>query len=66
MMIPANSLGFARKSHHGNKQPKVRIPLLVGANMDGSDKLPLFVIGKSTGHVEPCMHVQIQFHVVDD
>ena len=47
MMLPDNSLGFAGTSHHGNKQPKVRITLLVGANMYGSDKLPLFVIGKS-------------------
>jgi hypothetical protein len=47
MMLPDNCLGFAGKSHHGQKQPKVRITLLVSANMDGSDKLPLLVIGKS-------------------
>ena len=32
---------------HGTKQPKTRITIFVGANMDGSDKLPLIVIGKS-------------------
>ena len=47
MMLLDSCLGFAGKSHHGQKQPKVRITLLVGANMDGSGKLPLLVIGKS-------------------
>jgi hypothetical protein len=46
-MLPENSLGFAGQSHHGKKEPKSRVTLLVGANMQGSDKLPLLVIGKS-------------------
>ncbi|XP_061890779.1 tigger transposable element-derived protein 4-like [Entelurus aequoreus] len=29
------------------KQPKDRVTLMVSANMDGSDKVPLFVVGKS-------------------
>ena len=45
-LFPDNSLGFAGKTNHGKKQPKTRITLLVGANMDGSDELPLVVIGK--------------------
>ena len=46
-LLPDNSLGFSEKTYHMTKQPKTRITVLVGANMDGSDKLPLFVIGKS-------------------
>ena len=46
-LFSENSLGFVKKTYHGTKQPKTRITVLVGANMDGSDKLPLFVIGKS-------------------
>ena len=42
-----NFLGFAEKTYHGTKQPKTRPTEFVGAIMDGSDKLPLFVIGKS-------------------
>ena len=46
-MLPDNSLGFVGKNHHGSKEQKARVTLLIGANMDGSDKLPLLVIGKS-------------------
>lgn len=46
-MLPEKSLGFLGKTYHGTKQPKTRITVLVCANMDGSDKLPLFVISKS-------------------
>ncbi|XP_033124697.1 tigger transposable element-derived protein 4-like [Anneissia japonica] len=46
-MLPEKSLGFIGKEYHGGKQAKTRITVLVAANMDGSDKLPLFVIGKS-------------------
>jgi len=31
----------------GGKRSKERITVLVGSNMDGSEKIPLFVIGKS-------------------
>ena len=46
-MLPENSLGFIGKKAHGSKQPKKCITLLVGANMSGTDKLPLLAIGKS-------------------
>nr|XP_057918490.1 tigger transposable element-derived protein 4-like [Doryrhamphus excisus] len=46
-MLPENTLGFIGKSVHGKNQPEPRITVLVGANMDGSEKLPLFVIGTS-------------------
>ena len=46
-MLPENSLGFISKKAHGSKQPKNRKTLFVGANMNGTDKLPLLVIGKS-------------------
>ena len=45
--LPENSLGLIGKKAHGSKQPKNRITLLVGANMNGTDKLPLLAIGKS-------------------
>ena len=47
-LLPDNSLGFKGTVYHGSKQPKTRITVLVGANMDGSDKLPLFVIGNGS------------------
>ena len=47
LLLPDNSLGFTGGSHHGAKQSKSRITVLVGANMTGTDKLPLLVIGKS-------------------
>ena len=46
-MLPENSLEFTGKKAHGSKQPKNRITLLVGANMNGTDKLKLLAIGKS-------------------
>ncbi|XP_071497487.1 tigger transposable element-derived protein 4-like [Diadema antillarum] len=46
-MLPEKSLGFVGTSYHGSKQQKNRITVLVCANMDGSDKIPLLVIGKS-------------------
>ena len=39
-MLPENTLGFIGQTVHGEKQSKTRITLLVGANMDGSEKLP--------------------------
>lgn len=46
-MLPEKSLGFTGESQSGCKQSKVRITLLVGTNMDGSDKIPILAIGKS-------------------
>lgn len=46
-LLPENTMGFLGKKQHGSKQPKTRITLLVGANMNGTDKLPMFAIGKS-------------------
>ncbi|XP_038076054.1 tigger transposable element-derived protein 4-like [Patiria miniata] len=46
-LLPENSLGFKGQSHHRRKEIKTRITLLVCANMDGSDKLPLYAIGKN-------------------
>ncbi|XP_060771695.1 tigger transposable element-derived protein 4-like [Neoarius graeffei] len=47
MMLPENALGFIGETVHGGKQKKTRITLLVAANMDGSDKLLMFIISKS-------------------
>ena len=47
LMLPENTLGFKGQSHHGKKESRVRITLLVASNMDGSEKLPMYAIGKS-------------------
>lgn len=44
---PDKTLAFKDEKCHGGKLSKERVTLLVGANMDGSEKLPLFMIGKS-------------------
>ena len=45
-MLPEKSLGFIIEKRSGRKQPKTRMILLVGNNMDGSDMMPLLAIGK--------------------
>ena len=45
--LPDQSHGFRGEKLSGQKQAKARITLLVGTNMDGSEKMPLFAIGKS-------------------
>lgn len=45
--IPNKTLAFKGERCSGGKLSKERITLLIGANMDGSEKLPLFMIGKS-------------------
>ena len=44
--LPNKSLCFEREVCTGQKVPKNRISLLLAANMDGTDKLPLLCIGK--------------------
>ncbi|XP_063230823.1 tigger transposable element-derived protein 4-like [Bacillus rossius redtenbacheri] len=44
---PDKTLAFKSEKCHGGKLSKERVTLLVGANMDGSEKLPLLKIGKS-------------------
>lgn len=44
---PDKTLAFKEESCSGGKLSKDRVTLLVGANMDGSQKLPLLMIGKS-------------------
>ncbi|XP_072173833.1 tigger transposable element-derived protein 4-like [Diadema setosum] len=46
-MLPEKSLCFLGTTFHGGKQQNTRVTVLVCANMDGSNKLPLFVVGKS-------------------
>ncbi|XP_072165265.1 tigger transposable element-derived protein 4-like [Diadema setosum] len=46
-MLPEESLGFQGTTYHGGKQQKTCVTVLVCANMDGSNKLPLFVVGKN-------------------
>ena len=46
-MLPEKILEFKGTPCHGGKYSKERITVLVGANADGTEKLPLLVIGKS-------------------
>lgn len=45
-LLPDKTFCFKGDSCHGGKQSKERITAMVCANMDGSEKLPLMVIGK--------------------
>uniref|UniRef100_A0A8C4SEN5 HTH CENPB-type domain-containing protein n=1 Tax=Erpetoichthys calabaricus TaxID=27687 RepID=A0A8C4SEN5_ERPCA len=45
--LPNKTLSFKGQSCSGGKLSKERITVLVDCNSDGSEKLPLFVIGKS-------------------
>ena len=46
-LLPDSTLAFKGETCHGGKRAKERITVLVGGNADGSEKLPLLVIGKS-------------------
>ncbi|XP_039386738.1 tigger transposable element-derived protein 4-like [Mauremys reevesii] len=45
--LPDKTMAFRGEACHGGKKSKDRLAVLVAANMDGSQKLPLYVIGKS-------------------
>uniref|UniRef100_A0A3B3Q9M8 HTH CENPB-type domain-containing protein n=1 Tax=Paramormyrops kingsleyae TaxID=1676925 RepID=A0A3B3Q9M8_9TELE len=45
--LPDKTMAFRGEACHGGKKSKDRLTVLVAANMDGSQKLPLYVIGKS-------------------
>ena len=46
-MQPKNTLHFRGERCTGGKQSKERLSILVGANMSGTEKLKLLVIGKA-------------------
>ncbi|NXJ29882.1 TIGD4 protein, partial [Dicrurus megarhynchus] len=45
-MLPHNTFAFKGETRSVGKQSKERITVVVGTNMDGSEKVPLLVIGK--------------------
>lgn len=45
--LPDNTLTFKNQKCHGGKHSKQRVTLMIAANMDGSEKLKLLLIGKS-------------------
>ncbi|XP_029730316.2 tigger transposable element-derived protein 4-like [Aedes albopictus] len=45
--LPDKTYAFQSETCHGGKYSKQRLTVLCAANMDGTDKLPLLVIGKS-------------------
>ena len=53
---PNKTLAFKGESCSG-KHSKERITLLFGANMDGSEKLPLLMIGKSANLHLSLIHI---------
>ena len=46
-LLPDRTYTYKGNNCHGGKRSKERITLLIAANMDGSEKLPLLAIGKS-------------------
>ncbi|NWV14372.1 TIGD4 protein, partial [Ptilonorhynchus violaceus] len=46
-MLPHNTFAFKGETFSVGKQSKERITVALGTNMDGSEKLPLLVIGKN-------------------
>lgn len=46
-MLPSKTLDVRGSTCHGGKMSKVRVSVLLAANMDGSQKLQPFVIGKA-------------------
>ncbi|XP_049517686.1 tigger transposable element-derived protein 4-like [Dermacentor silvarum] len=46
-MLPSKTLDFKGQKCHGGKHSKRRVTILLCANMDGTDKRPLLVIGRS-------------------
>ncbi|XP_022086316.1 tigger transposable element-derived protein 4-like [Acanthaster planci] len=46
-LLPDRSLTFKGETYNGGKQSKERLTVMVCANMDDSEKMPLLVIGKS-------------------
>ena len=54
-LLPDKTLEFKGVDCHGGKKSKERLTVMVCANMAGSEKMPLLVIGKSNkrpmGHI---------------
>lgn len=46
-MLPEKTIAFSGEPCHGGKHSKERLTVVVGANMSGTEKLPLLVTGKS-------------------
>ncbi|GBN15367.1 Tigger transposable element-derived protein 6 [Araneus ventricosus] len=45
-LLPPKTLAIKSDTCHGGKKSKVRLTVLLCANADGSEKLPLLIIGK--------------------
>ena len=46
-LSPDKTYAYKGENCHGGKKNKERLTVLLGANMDGSEKLPILVVGKS-------------------
>lgn len=47
-MIPDKTMEFKDVNSHGQKKNKARITTMICANMNGTNKLPLLVIGRAS------------------
>ncbi|XP_041251671.1 tigger transposable element-derived protein 4 [Onychostruthus taczanowskii] len=61
-MLPHNTFTFKGKTFSVGKQSEESITVVVGTNMDGSEKLPLLIIGKSKS---PCSFKDVKSLPVD-
>ena len=46
-LLPSKTYTYKGDPCHGGKNSKQRLTLMIGTNMDGSEKLPILAIGKS-------------------
>ncbi|NXE18629.1 TIGD4 protein, partial [Ardeotis kori] len=61
-MLPHNTFAFKGETCSVGKTSKERITIVVGTNMDGSEKLPLLIIGKNKS---PCTFKDVKLLPVD-
>ncbi|NXS53632.1 TIGD4 protein, partial [Brachypteracias leptosomus] len=61
-MLPQNTFAFKGETCSVGEQSKERITVVVGTNIDGSEKLPLLIIGKNKS---PCFFKDVESLPVD-
>ena len=62
--LPSRTLALKGEACAGGKKSKERLSVLIGSNLDGSDKLPLLVIGKfqKPRSFNGVRHLPAQYH----
>ncbi|NXE88582.1 TIGD4 protein, partial [Menura novaehollandiae] len=64
-MLPHNTFAFKGETCSVGKQSKERITVVVGINMDGSEKLPLLVIGKTKSPFKDVKSLPVDYEAND-